>query len=193
VAQRPSVRWNESKQRWMAWVRFPDGSRRKVERVDKAAAERDLNELLALRAEEASPGYAATQSSITSSNVAKRSRRNGSTSPHRRGGPTESNPSHQGLESGRARPRPEPPPVIRIFWSLVFIDPHVVPLCQCVNEANAGNLKGRVRHSPIHLVIRPDVPERGPRPLPRAYALQVADAAVHGVYPGERRMRDRRD
>jgi hypothetical protein len=40
----------------MAWVRFPDGSRRKVERVDKAAAEQDLNELLALRAEEASPG-----------------------------------------------------------------------------------------------------------------------------------------
>ena len=40
----------------MAWVRFPDGSRRKVERVDKAQAERDLNELLALRAEEASPG-----------------------------------------------------------------------------------------------------------------------------------------
>jgi site-specific recombinase XerD len=34
VAQRPSVRWNESKQRWMAWVRFPDGSRRKVERVE---------------------------------------------------------------------------------------------------------------------------------------------------------------
>ena len=75
--------------------------------------------------------------------------------------------------------------MIRIFWSLVFIDPHVVPLCQCVNEANAGNLKGRVRHSPIHLVIRPDVPERGPRPLPRAYALQVADAAVHGVYTRE--------
>ena len=39
----------------MAWVRFPDGSRRKVERVDKAQAERDLNELLALRADEASP------------------------------------------------------------------------------------------------------------------------------------------
>jgi integrase len=56
VAQRPSVRWKEGKQRWMAWVRFPDGSRRKVERVDKAEAERDLNELLALRAEEASPG-----------------------------------------------------------------------------------------------------------------------------------------
>jgi hypothetical protein len=56
VAQRPSVRWNEGKQRWMAWVRFPDGSRRKVERVDKAEAERDLNELLALRAGEASPG-----------------------------------------------------------------------------------------------------------------------------------------
>ncbi|MBO0728156.1 MAG: site-specific integrase [Acidimicrobiaceae bacterium] len=34
----------------MAWVRFPDGSRRKVERVDKADAQADLNELLALRA-----------------------------------------------------------------------------------------------------------------------------------------------
>jgi hypothetical protein len=56
VAKRPSVRWNEGKQRWMAWVRFPDGSRGKVERVDKADAERDLNELLALRAEEESPG-----------------------------------------------------------------------------------------------------------------------------------------
>jgi integrase len=55
VAQRPSVRWNEGKQRWMAWVRFPDGSRRKVERVEKADAERDLNELLARRAEEAAP------------------------------------------------------------------------------------------------------------------------------------------
>ena len=29
----------------MAWVRFPDGSRRKVERIDKADAERDLAEL----------------------------------------------------------------------------------------------------------------------------------------------------
>jgi integrase len=34
----------------MAWVRFPDGSRRKVERVEKADAEADLNELLAVRA-----------------------------------------------------------------------------------------------------------------------------------------------
>ena len=56
MAQRPSVRWNEGKQRWMPWIRFPDGSRRKVERVDKAEAERDLNELLALRAQEQSPG-----------------------------------------------------------------------------------------------------------------------------------------
>jgi hypothetical protein len=32
VARKPSVRWNESKQRWMAWVRFADGTRRKVER-----------------------------------------------------------------------------------------------------------------------------------------------------------------
>ena len=51
VAQRPTVRWNEGSQRWMAWVRFPDGSRRKVERVDKSAALRDLDELLTLRAE----------------------------------------------------------------------------------------------------------------------------------------------
>ena len=50
MAPRATVRWNEAKQRWMAWVRFPDGSRRKVERVEKADAEADLNELLALRA-----------------------------------------------------------------------------------------------------------------------------------------------
>jgi len=57
VAQRgPSVRWSESAQRWMAWVRFPDGSRRKVERVSKADAQHDLNELLALRASAESPG-----------------------------------------------------------------------------------------------------------------------------------------
>ena len=46
----PSVRWNEGKQRWMAWVRFPDGSRRKVERASKADAQADLDELLAIRA-----------------------------------------------------------------------------------------------------------------------------------------------
>jgi integrase len=40
----------------MAWVRFPDGSRRKVERIEKADAERDLNELLALRAEAGTAG-----------------------------------------------------------------------------------------------------------------------------------------
>jgi hypothetical protein len=56
VARRPSVRWNEDKQRWMAWVRFPDGSRSKVERVEKADAERDLNALLELRAQKQSPG-----------------------------------------------------------------------------------------------------------------------------------------
>lgn len=50
MASRPTVRWNEGKQRWMAWVRFPDGSRRKVERVEKADAEEDLRELMALRA-----------------------------------------------------------------------------------------------------------------------------------------------
>lgn len=56
MAQRPTVRWNEAAQRWMAWVRFPDGTRRKVERVDKAAAQRDLDELLALRAQSLDPG-----------------------------------------------------------------------------------------------------------------------------------------
>ncbi|MDQ6697727.1 MAG: hypothetical protein M3Z46_09765, partial [Actinomycetota bacterium] len=40
----------------MAWVRFPDGSRRKVERVEKAAAQEDLDELLALRAQSLDPG-----------------------------------------------------------------------------------------------------------------------------------------
>ncbi|MGH8998988.1 MAG: hypothetical protein ACRDY7_06300, partial [Acidimicrobiia bacterium] len=39
----------------MAWVRFPDGSRRKVERVDKATAQRDLDELLAVRAQALEP------------------------------------------------------------------------------------------------------------------------------------------
>lgn len=34
----------------MAWIRFPDGSRRKVERIDKAQAQADLDELLAQRA-----------------------------------------------------------------------------------------------------------------------------------------------
>ncbi len=51
MARRPSVRWNEKAERWMAWVRFPDGSRRKVERVDKADAQRDLDRLLELRAQ----------------------------------------------------------------------------------------------------------------------------------------------
>ena len=55
MAQRPTVRWNEQKQRWMAWVRFPDGSRRKVERTDKAAAQADLDDLLTLRAQASGP------------------------------------------------------------------------------------------------------------------------------------------
>ena len=55
MASKPTVRWNESAGRWMAWVRFPDGARRKVERVDKAAAQRDLDELLALRAQALEP------------------------------------------------------------------------------------------------------------------------------------------
>ena len=50
------MRWSESAQRWMSWVRFPDGSRRKVERVSRADAERDLDDLLALRAEALAPG-----------------------------------------------------------------------------------------------------------------------------------------
>lgn len=56
MAQRPTVRWNESAGRWMAWVRFPDGSRRKVERVTKADAQRDLDQLVALRAQSLDPG-----------------------------------------------------------------------------------------------------------------------------------------
>ena len=50
MAQRPTVRWNENAGRWMAWVRFPDGTRRKVERADKADAQRDLDELVTRRA-----------------------------------------------------------------------------------------------------------------------------------------------
>ena len=54
---RPTVRWSDAKQRWMAWVTFPDGSRRKVERVDKDDADTDLKNLLFERAtaEGASP------------------------------------------------------------------------------------------------------------------------------------------
>ena len=55
MAARPTVRWNDGAKRWMAWVRFPDGTRRKVERVAKADAQRDLDELLALRAEKKDP------------------------------------------------------------------------------------------------------------------------------------------
>ncbi len=56
MASRPTVRWNEKKQRWMAWVRFPDGSRRKVERAEKSDATADLDVLLALRAQGEEPG-----------------------------------------------------------------------------------------------------------------------------------------
>ncbi len=55
MAKRPTVRWNEGKQRWMAWVRFPDGSRRKVERVEKADAQADLDALLTLRVQAEEP------------------------------------------------------------------------------------------------------------------------------------------
>ncbi len=56
MAKRPTVRWNKAAGGWMAWVRFPDGSRRKVERVDKADAQHDLDELVALRAQSVDPG-----------------------------------------------------------------------------------------------------------------------------------------
>ena len=56
MARRPTVRWNEGAERWMAWVRFPKGSRRKVERITKADAQRDLDELVALRAQSLDPG-----------------------------------------------------------------------------------------------------------------------------------------
>lgn len=56
MGQRPTVRWNEGAGRWMAWVRFPDGSRRKVERVSKSDAQADLDELVALRAQSLDPG-----------------------------------------------------------------------------------------------------------------------------------------
>ncbi len=62
MAKRPTVRWNESKQRWMAWVRFPDGSRKKVERVEKADAQADLDELLTLRAQNNEPDPAGARS-----------------------------------------------------------------------------------------------------------------------------------
>lgn len=55
MGSRATVKWNETTQRWMAWVRFPDGSRRKVSRVDRAEAEAMLNELLALRASGSDP------------------------------------------------------------------------------------------------------------------------------------------
>ena len=55
MAQRPVVRWNVGAGRWMAWVRFPDGTRKKVERVEKADAQRDLDELVSLRALGAAP------------------------------------------------------------------------------------------------------------------------------------------
>ena len=55
MAAKPTVRWNESKQRWMAWVRFADGTRRKVERREKAEAQRDLDRLLELRAQDELP------------------------------------------------------------------------------------------------------------------------------------------
>jgi hypothetical protein len=43
VVPRATVVWNEAKLRWMAWVRFPDGSRRKVERVVTRSASSGSN------------------------------------------------------------------------------------------------------------------------------------------------------
>ena len=40
------MHWNDRTQRWMAWVLFPDRSRRKIERVHEADARRDLRVLL---------------------------------------------------------------------------------------------------------------------------------------------------
>jgi integrase len=51
----PTVRWNDKKQRWMAFVRFPDGSRKSVERINKADAEADLVALLNRRADVGAP------------------------------------------------------------------------------------------------------------------------------------------
>src|SRR3546814_11029128 len=56
MAQRPKVRWNQQRQRWMAWVRFPDGSRRKVERADKIDAQSDIDALIELRMQSLDPG-----------------------------------------------------------------------------------------------------------------------------------------
>ena len=42
----------------MAWVRYPDVTRRKVERVDKTDAQGDLDRLLATRAERRDPEQA---------------------------------------------------------------------------------------------------------------------------------------
>jgi len=56
MASKPTVRWNPGAGRWMAWVRFPDGSRRKVERVEKIDAQRDLDDLLTRRAQSEDPG-----------------------------------------------------------------------------------------------------------------------------------------
>ena len=39
----------------MAWVRFPDGTRKKVERVEKTDAQCDLHELTSLSAVGAAP------------------------------------------------------------------------------------------------------------------------------------------
>jgi len=50
MASKPTVRWNESNGRWMAWVASPTARAARFERVDKATAQRDLDELLTLRA-----------------------------------------------------------------------------------------------------------------------------------------------
>src|SRR3546814_15597044 len=56
MAQRPKVRWNQQRQRWMAWVRLPDGSRRNVERADKIDAQSDLDAPAEMRMQSLDPG-----------------------------------------------------------------------------------------------------------------------------------------
>lgn len=71
MTRQPTVHWNPKKQRWMSWVRMPDGSRRKVERIDKAKAVDDLNELLAIR-DGAMPDRARRTRQMTFSDVLSR-------------------------------------------------------------------------------------------------------------------------
>src|SRR5438046_826822 len=55
MASKPTVRWNESNGRRRRWARVPEAGGRKADRVDKATAQRDLDELLSLRAQALEP------------------------------------------------------------------------------------------------------------------------------------------